>query len=253
MVILFIDVLGAKARWHKGGRDEAEKFFVLFRNLVIATLKKADIAPPHEGAIETDALTLVYETAEQAISAGRVLYQVAFDSANTATRERLWLRGAIVQYSSAEPLRRERAVSAPLEQVSLYLYAPPFFDAMSVEKSGFRGMRLLIDSELVTRTVSSAFRVAVGERSFIPLRRLNHSQYPGRIADKHHDVLWMHSSIPAEWEARRRLMSNRLRWSGKDAEEFVQAAATQLVFSECNAIAAALAARSSGRRRRCVG
>jgi class 3 adenylate cyclase len=108
MVILFADVLGAKARWHKGGREEAEKFFVLFRNLVISTLKKADIAPPREGAIETDALTLVYETAEQAISAAIVLYQAAFDSARTPARDRLWLRGAIVPYASGEPLRRLR-------------------------------------------------------------------------------------------------------------------------------------------------
>jgi len=119
MVILFADVLGAKARWHKGGRDEAERFFVLFRNLVISTLKKADISPPLEGAIETDALTLVYDAPEQAIAAAIVLYQAAFSSARTPARERLWLRGAIVPYATSEPLRRSRVVSAPLEQVSL--------------------------------------------------------------------------------------------------------------------------------------
>jgi hypothetical protein len=250
MVILFADVLGAKARWHKGGREEAEKFFVLFRNLVISTLKRADIAPPREGAIETDALTLVYETAEQAIYAAMVLYQAAFDSARTPTRDRLWLRGAIVPYASGEPLRRLRPISAPLEQVSLFLYAAPFFDAISVEKSGFRGMRMLIDSELVTRQVSTTFRHPIGERSFIPLKRLNHSQYPGRITSAYHDVLWMFSPDQAVWGDRKRLMSCRLRWSGNEPEEFIQAAATQLVFSECQAILTTLHERRPRRQRR---
>ena len=127
-----------------------------------------------------------------------------------------------------------------------FLYAGPLFDAVSVEKSGFRGMRMLIASELITRQLRTTFRHPIGNRSFIPFRRLNHSQYPGRISEGYHDVLWMFSPDEAEWRDRKRLMSSRLRWSGNDPEEFVQAAATQLVFSECQAILTTL----QGRRRR---
>jgi hypothetical protein len=41
-------------------------------------------------------------------------------------------------------------------------------------------------------------------------------------------------------------MANRLRWSSGNAEEFVQAAATQLVFNHWRAFAASLGRRHEG-------
>lgn len=243
MVIFFTDLLGVKSLWQRGGRAAAEHSFVVFRTAVVAALRNTAVTGLVEGAIETDATTLVFESPVQAVKAGMALYNTIFDGATTEASERWWLRGVILPLEPAEGLRLPRALSTPLSQVHFVQYAGSLLDAIAIEKSGVKGMRLLISNDLVTPELREHFRIAVGPRFLIPFRPLDHSSYPATIATTYQDVLWMLTHEQALWESRRQLMASRLRWSARDTEESVQAAATQVLFNEAQQILGSLQAR----------
>jgi hypothetical protein len=131
-----------------------------------------------------------------------------------------------------------------MTQVEITTYSPPLLTAISVEKSGFKGMRLLVDGALITKPIRAAWKIPIGKRTFIPFRRLRHSVYPA-MGDRFEDFLWMASGDNEEWDDRKIVMAKRLRLAGNDPEEFAQAAATQVVFHECDAILQSLRKRST--------
>jgi hypothetical protein len=242
MVILFVDLLGVRDRWRHGGRAEAELAFVTLRTALVSALRGVHPERMLEGGIETDAVTLVFETPAEAVAVGRELYRIAFVGAKVIDDGRLWLRGVIVPFEIEEPLRSSRRLSPPYSEVKFYQYAGSLLEAIAVEKSGVKGMRLLIETSLVDKSLAKDFRIPVGALNLIPFRRLTHSPYPARV-DNYRDVLWMASADQDEWTSRKQLMASRLRWSAANSEEFVQAAATQVVFHECNAIIQSLISR----------
>jgi hypothetical protein len=128
-------------------------------------------------------------------------------------------------------------MNPPFAHLSVHRYSGPFLDAISVERSGFKGMRILIEDVLVNDALREAVRIPVAGRRLIPLRRLDHSEYR---ANGFQDWLWMLPDDEDVWARRRRQMATRLRWAVRDSEEFLQAAATQVVFNECEAIRASL-------------
>ena len=243
MVILFVDLLGVRSRWHAGGRIDAERAFATLRMLVVASLREASRSHPISGGIETDATTLVFASVAEAMDVGTTLYRMAFATGQSARDERLWLRGAIVPFGPHESLRAERGLPAPYGALKYHHYAGSLLDAIAIEKSGIKGMRLIIDASLVTDRVSKQFRIPISTRYLIPFRRLSHSPYPPQIEDGYRDVLWMASGDDLEWAALKQRMATRLRYSAHNPEELLQAAATQVVFHECNAMWHALRRR----------
>ena len=196
------------------------------------------------GAIESDACALVFRDAAPAVAFARAAYLEAFRSAHSRKDERLWLRGAVVEASRVDRLRARKRLPGALAHVEQFEYDPNLLDAIAVEKSGFKGMRLLVHAPLVTPELCDAFHVDVGRRALIPFRKLDNSIYPGRLGDDYQDFLWMAAADDAVWESDRLLMASRLRWSSRNQEEFVHAAATQVVFHECAAILSSLQHRS---------
>jgi hypothetical protein len=125
--------------------------------------------------------------------------------------------------------------------VTLTHYSPDLFDAIAIEKSGIKGMRLLIDRTLVTKDVCDAYRIQTDGFGFTPFKRLRDSYYPNRIAATHMDFLWMATDRPEVRSEMEITMAKRLRLASFDAEEFAQAAATQVVFHQCSAMIASIA------------
>jgi hypothetical protein len=121
----------------------------------------------------------------------------------------------------------------PFANIAVHRYSAPLLEAISVERSGFKGMRILIADALVNDPLREAMRIPVGPRHLIPLRRLDHSRY--RV-EGFQDWLWMLPRDENEWTRAKRQMAARLRWAAADADEFLQAAATQVVFHESEAI-----------------
>jgi hypothetical protein len=249
MIVAFLDLLGVRARWHAGGRDSAEAAFARLEALVGDTLTRLAPKSLRDGAIETDSAALVFGATEDALAFIRELFTDAFAAPSRAKDERLWMRGTVTAIQNPGPLRHS-AQLAGHGKVRVYRLDGGLLDAIAVEKSGFKGMRIVVEESLLTPAVREHFHVQAGSRTLVPFKSLTNSVYPRRIAHVYEDFLWMARTEEAEWRKLKRSMSDRLRWSAQDGEEFLQAASTQVVFNETAAIFRSLEARPKRRRKR---
>ncbi|MEY3480256.1 MAG: hypothetical protein RIQ71_1031 [Verrucomicrobiota bacterium] len=242
-VIFFVDLLGARSRWSKGGRAAAELAFQDFRNLIAHSIKGRQSDELIHGLIETDAAALTFANVQSALDVGKKMFSAAFEQTKNEKSRRPWLRGCIVARDGDSPLRTASNFSGPISQVELMLYNPALLNAISVEKSGFKGMRLLVSKTLISPVLTKENKLSIGSLSFITLKKLRNSTYPKRIEGGFIDYLWMATEDAERLTAMERIMARRLRASAHDAEEFAQAAATQVLFHECAAIIGSLLTR----------
>src|SRR4051794_4261514 len=94
MPLLYVDVLGVKARWRSGGPSLVSATFARLESIVAESLEAVS-GRPAAGGIQSDALGLVFETAEDAVRAGRALFAHAFDHSVANPGDQLWLRGVV--------------------------------------------------------------------------------------------------------------------------------------------------------------
>lgn len=234
--ILFVDMLGSRRRWQTGGVPAATEAFGKFAKLVISVAREH--APGHVkgGGIETDSAMLIFDDVSAAVRVGRALYLRAFGGALHVTAPRLWLRGCITPGDDQASVRHEARIREPLNCLSINTYSHVALEAISVEKSGYRGMRLLVQKDLITREVSSDLRLSFGTHSMLTFTTLQYSGYPSGRTEGFSDFLWMATKDEDEWFHLNLQMMSRLRYSAPDPEELAQAAATQVVFHEVAAI-----------------
>ncbi|MBN2162581.1 MAG: hypothetical protein JW713_06530 [Pontiellaceae bacterium] len=198
-----------------------------------------------DGGIETDSAMLVCDSATTALSIARRLYQWSFQNARMPSAKRLWLRGSVVPYDDSSFIRHEAVANEPLSNVKVYTYSAASLDAISVEKSGFKGMRLLVRAEVLDNETRKNIRIPLLDGySLVPVRRLRHIGYPMILEGELLDYLWMATGDEADWQDTSIHMTSRLRHSAKDSEEFAQAAATQVLFHECAAITQSVRSRA---------
>jgi hypothetical protein len=250
VIVAFLDLLGVRARWHEGGRTSAEAAFGRLEALVSETLARLAPKSLRDGAIETDSAALVFGAPEDALGFIRELFSDAFVSPRRAAHERLWIRGTVTAIENRGPLRHAGPLAGHAK-VRVHRLDGGLLDAIAVEKSGFKGMRIVVEAKLLTQAVRDRFRVQAGSRTLDTFKSLTNSVYPRRIAHVYEDFLWMARTEEAEWRTLKRSMSDRLRWSAQDSEEFLQAASTQVVFNETAAIFRSL--ESPRKRRRGAG
>jgi hypothetical protein len=244
-VVLFVDMLGARKRWETGGVEASRNAFAHFSRMVNAAARDQPAGSVLRGGIETDSAMLVCETSLAALSIARTLYRWAFRTPTGPTSLRTWLRGSLVPHDVRDFIRRQTALRAPLENVLAHTYSDAAFQAISVEKAGFKGMRLLVHKDVIDANTQSELRITLGERTLIPFRRLRHSGYPKLVDGELQDFLWMADQNEEVWNELSLGMTTRLRHASHDTEEFAQAAATQVVFHECAAIRQTLALRAT--------
>jgi len=243
--ILYVDLLGVRSRWHSGGLEAAQVAFDALESVLLQALELRGTGGIIGGGIESDAAALVCEDVIPAIELGRDLFRGAFLGPTEDGHARLWLRGAVVPFATPGATREEVSLSGRFPGISKIVYHDSLLEAISVERAGFKGMRLLVSKPLVTQRVRNHFRMYFGKRWFWPFRKLDYSSYPGRIGEGFWDVLWMAST--EQLDEFNRCMANRLRWSAQDSEEVIQAAATQIVFNEFNAMTGAMVNRARTR------
>jgi hypothetical protein len=234
-VILFVDMLGARKKWHAGGVEAAVEAFDHFTRMVVAAVRAENPTTILRGGIETDSAMFVFKDAVPALAVARRLYHYAFTNRRHPNAPRLWLRGSMVRDGEETFIRRSTHMAVQLQHVEVFTYSRPALDAISIEKSGFKGMRLLMGKDIITDTVKRAFCIPFGEMYLTPFRRLRYSGYPAGKDDLI-DFLWMACQEEREWDNISLHMTYRLRHSSRDAEEFAQAAATQVMFHECGAL-----------------
>lgn len=254
MPLLYIDLLGMKSQWEVGGVPAARRRYRRFSDLVVDGLGALPAGTEVGGGVQSDAAALTFRDVASAVIAGTAILCSAFDDGWSG--DRVWLRGLISPHDWPldSPLEKtKRLPGAPAGVFERHFYTP-LLNAINLEQSGFRGQRLLIHQDLVTREVDEQLSIDVGGRSLSLFRRLKSSPYP-RVTADYLDVLWMVTADPAHWSRRSLHMRNLLRWSsaGGDAE-VVQASATLLVFAQAEAmrfgLLNALACRGIGADRR---
>lgn len=243
-VILFVDMLGARRRWQSGGVEESMPAFYRFKKRVNIAARRAPAGEVLDGVIETDAAMLVCKTVVEAARIAQRLYLGAFIVRMHPSTPRHWFRGCIVPHADGEFLRSGDALREPVQEISAFRYSESALEAVSVEKSGFKGMRLLVKSDLVDAAVHARMKIPFNTHTLIPFRKLNYSHYPARVAGQFTDFLWMACQSESEWHNLTLHMTSRLRYASGDAEELAQAAATQVLFHECGAIRQSVISRA---------
>ena len=240
MALLFVDLLGVKSQWATGGRAAAQARFAAFEQLILSTVARPGVTAPRLGSVESDAAAFDFSSTNDAIRFGANLYQEAFSRARRPADPRFWLRGALVAAADGASVRTNAPLSPTAAYIQKYSYSDPLLDAISIEKCGFRGMRLVIDDVLLTTSTRNAFAQTLPNGVVKPFRRLNYSAYPTQVGTGYSDILWMLVDSAGSWTASNLQMNKLLRWASSDGEEFQQAAATQLLFNETSAIMASL-------------
>lgn len=244
-VILFVDMLGARNRWQHGGVAESMPFFYRFKSMVNVAARRAPEGEVLDGMIETDAALLVCKSAVEAIRVAQRLYLAAFRIGNTnSDPHRLWLRGCVVPHTPGDFLRSGSALRSTNSNITAFRYSESALEAISIEKSGFKGMRILVNLTLIDAQVRAETKIPFNAHAFIPFRQLKYSYYPPRISNHYADFLWMACHSDDMWHDMTLSMLNRLRFASRDAEELAQATATQVVFNECAAIRESVASRA---------
>ncbi len=241
--LLLLDLLGMKARWAKAP-SAADLAFDTFQQLVEEALETLPSDINVRGALESDGTALLFTHPHTAISVGRQICRSAFALGKRAGDERFWIRGVIAPGAFNARLRTSQALKKPFRQIEASRPAPALLEAISVEQSGYKGMRLVIASSLVDEALRRDLRIWLGRRSINPIRRLRYS----RPVPNYFDVLWMipdHLETSDDWLELSKRMNRRLRWSGQDPMEFAQASATSLVFAECGALLARTASSAN--------
>ena len=244
--LLCIDLLGTKARWRCGGAEAATATFEDFHDLVLDTVSTLDCASSVAGELEADWCALLCPTAEAALALGRRIFRRAWFEPRHSEDPRCWMRGIVVPATPDAALRR-REPDEELPGIGRTVFAPEVLHALAALRSGFRGMRLLVAAELLNDSLRGLFRIPLGRLGVIPFRAMNHTPYPPNLGREFQDFLWM-AETSHEWSQYCTRMKQRMLWSAHAPEEFQQAAATQVVFHECDAILGSVLRKNQLRR-----
>lgn len=243
-VLLTIDLLGAASRWRQGGPGAAASLFDDFTDLVLDTVGSMDVAKEITGDIEGDWCSLVCPTIESALALGRRIFRRSWLETRTSDDLRLWLRGVVT--ATEDNGVRFTAPDDELPAIKRTTGSPGLLRALAAMRSGFGGMRLLVEEDLLSDPLRGMFRVPLGRLGFIPFRRMNFTPYPPTLKKTFQDFLWM-AETPSEWTNYLARMKQRTLWSAHNPAEAEDAAATHIVFCEVDAIVQSVLRKNSQR------
>ena len=237
--LLFLDMLGVRSLWKTGGEDACIMAFQRFRDVVEQSIEPPQARDILQGEIESDAAALLFNSTRSCIKAGRSIFRNVFINQNSIDEGRMWLRGAIVNWGNGEatPFRQSRIINRRTPTLLENTFVNPLLKAISVEKAGFKGMRLLIENSPSRKIIRQRSKFMKLYELAVPIaKRLQSAPYPTSL-DGYMDILWMASETEDEWDVFKATMNNRLQFSARNTKEFIHAAATQVVFSECGSFA----------------
>jgi hypothetical protein len=257
--LVLVDVLGVRARWETHGADGAQEAFSALRSLVETALEDAQGSMVLEAVLESDAALILCGSTNAALRLAGSLFLHAFaDRTPTQERrDRIWLRGVVLPRPVGlrlDHLRVRATIRA--DEVPIYVdqLAPELLAAIAAEKSGFKGMRLLVHPRLLTSRVREHATVSFssGGEPISTILRLSGNSYTPRLKG-FEDLLWMATNEEIVWKDLTNRMARRLRLAAHDLGELPQAASTQVLFDACESVLEPRFTRkrsSTGNRRR---
>lgn len=236
--ILYIDLLGVQKMWRVGGAAAVKTRIEEFNDFVVTQVSYLPSAV-HRDAEYTviltgDSVSIMCQDHIQALQIGIHLFEQAFYATEKYSSP-LWVRGAISSWSNQYlPFNTKPITSKGIQIGTQYVMEDDHLNILALEKSGFRGMRLLIDESLVSSETESLQRQwANFKRPLKIVTRLTENTYPeGR---PYADVLWMADS-EEHYSHFQGIMSSRFKRSTSDPDEFVQASWTRAMFDQVQSL-----------------
>lgn len=233
--VLFVDLLGVQKMWVAGGAPKVRARVSEFNQFI---RKQFDVIPSelHRGGdytvfLYSDSAAVACQDPDQAIGIGKYLFSQAFFYKEVPY---LWLRGAIAPWANQHEIASTSQFLARKTPVGTqYILEDAYLDVTALEKSGFKGMRLVINPNLVpNRAKVHCRKWGEFKRPLHTVCRLEKFSYP---ADNLADVLWM-ADDEKKFEQLKAIMDQRFKRASADPEEFVQASWTRAVFDQVNSL-----------------
>jgi heptaprenylglyceryl phosphate synthase len=95
MPLLYVDLLGMKARYQSGGVRSARRGYRILGEMIAEALSELPSDRPVSGGVQSDAAALQFATAVDAVIVGRAVFR---ETLMRSTRNRrLWIRGVIMR------------------------------------------------------------------------------------------------------------------------------------------------------------
>lgn len=246
MPLLYVDLLGVKARYQTGGVPAARRAYTVLGKVVADGLKALPQGRPVAGVVQSDAAALQFERASDAVTVGRAIFQECFR--RSSKERRVWIRGVVMKGSGPKAsLDKQTPLKGAPEGILERHFSTALLRAINAEQSGFRGQRLLIEESLVTPQLVNSHGWEMLDGVLKPAHRLFYSSYP-QHAEKFMDVLWPMADDPSRWPGGYRRLMDRVRWATLGGEsESAHASATHLLFAEIDSIVHSLGGPSTAR------
>lgn len=235
--ILYIDLLGVQKMWQSGGSAAVKLRIAEFNSFILEQLNFLTSALHRDGdytvILSGDSVAVTCEDFDQAIGIGIHLFTQAFYSTDRTTTP-FWLRGAIGRWSNQYLTVNTVPISTKGVQVGTqYQTEDDFLAVLALEKSGFKGMRLIIDTSLLPNHGHDCTRVWTDFlRPLGIVARLEACTYPGL---HYSDILWM-ANDEARYRHLSAIMAQRFKASSRDPDEFTQAAWTRVTFDQLDTL-----------------
>ena len=221
--------------WKSGGAGAVKSRISEFNQFV---LNQVNYLPNHlhrDGEytviLSGDSVSVMCQDFDQAIGIGMHLFVQAFYASREYSKP-FWLRGAIAKWHNQYLTVNTQPICAKGMQIgSQYVSEDDYLAVLALEKSGFRGMRLVVDRSLL----SGLSYQTKWDKFHLPLNyvtQLKQCAYPhGNYAD----VLWM-ATTEQQYDHLKGIMASRFKQSTQDPDEFMQASWTRAMFDQVDSI-----------------
>lgn len=236
--LLYVDILGTKNLWQTRGISKGRGRMDVFASLVadgVSSAQRDFEVKLISGEIGTDSAGFLFASVDDAVLAGMRVYQTAYSyDESQGVDARIYLRGVIVSTDDAAlPTRRRN--HPKLKNVARVFHSEGLMEAVILENSGIKGMRLIVERSTGSRHIWSQaaerYWARKQQKGSLPIVvTLGTGFYPsGR---KMLDVQW-----PLDTRGKLRQRANRLQQrqiaAKNDPEEKSHLSTTQVLFSKC--------------------
>jgi hypothetical protein len=235
---MYILVLGVQKMWSEEGAASVKGRIEEFNAFVVDQINYLPGDLHRDGnytvIVAGDSVSVMCDDYEQAIGIGIHLFVQAFYATDKVASP-FWLRGAIARWENQYLTVNTVPIRAKGIQIGTqYQNEDDYLAVLALEKSGFRGMRLVIDRSLLADYGREHQRTWSGfKRPLGVVTRLKECTYPS--GEEYGDVLWMTES-ERQYGQLKGIMASRFKRSTRDPDEFVQASWTRVTFDQVDSL-----------------
>lgn len=235
--ILFIDLLGVQKMWRIGGAKAVKSRIQEFHDFIV---KQVSYLPNHVHRdaeytviLTADSVSVMCQDHVQALQIGVHLFEQAFYSTDVYSSP-LWLRGVISTWNNQYlPFNTTPIKSKGIQIGTQYVMEDDHLEVLALEKSGFRGMRLLIDESLIQQDALIQRQWSTFKRPLRIVTRLKENHYPE--GSPYADILWM-ADTENHYKDFQGIMATRFKRATSDTDELVQASWTRATFDQVQSL-----------------